>query len=68
MRASWKWIVFTIQTCLLHQKATTDDGAHTMIGVILQFAFIHLVAGGILWAKWAIIELPHLRCLAVDLS
>lgn len=55
----WQWIVSTIQTRLLHQKATKDDGSHTMIGVILLFVFIHLVAGGILWAKWAIIELPH---------
>ena len=55
----WQWIVSTIQTRLLHQKATKDDGSHTMIGVIILFVFIHLVAGGILWARWAIIELPH---------
>ncbi len=55
----WQWIVSTIQTRLLRQKATRDDGSHTMIGVIVLFAFIHLVAGGILWARWAIIELPH---------
>lgn len=55
----WQWIVSTIQTRLLHQKATKDDGSHTMIGVIVLFALIHVVAGGILWAKWAIIELPH---------
>ena len=55
----WQWIVSTIQTRLLHQKATKDDGSHTMIGVSVLFVLIHVVAGGILWAKWAIVELPH---------
>jgi len=53
----WSWIVGTIQTRLLHQKATRDDGSHTLVGVGLLFVLIHVLAGGILWARWAIVEL-----------
>lgn len=53
----WQWIMVTIQTRMLHRKATRDDGSQTMIGVILLFVLIHLLAGGILWARWAIVEL-----------
>ena len=52
----WSWIVGTIQTRLLKRKATRDDGSHTMIGVGVLFVLIHLLAGGILWARWAIVE------------
>lgn len=52
----WSWIVGTIQTKLLHRKATRDDGSHTMIGVGVLFVLIHLLAGGVLWARWAIVE------------
>ena len=52
----WSWIVATIQTRLLNRKATRDDGSHTMIGVGVLFVLIHLLAGGILWARWAIVE------------
>ncbi len=52
----WSWIVGTIQTRLLKRKATRDDGSHTMIGVGVLFVLIHLLAGGVLWARWAIVE------------
>ena len=52
----WSWIVGTIQTKLLHRKATRDDGSHTMIGVGLLFVLMHLLAAGIRWARWAIVE------------
>ena len=52
----WPWIVGTVQTKLLHGKATRDDGSHTMIGVGLLFVLIHILAAGILWARWAIVE------------
>ncbi len=52
----WSWIVATIQTKLLHRQATRDDGSHTMIGVGVLFVLIHLLAGGVLWARWAIVE------------
>jgi hypothetical protein len=52
----WSWVVCTIQTRLLKRKATRDDGSHTMMGVGLLFVLIHLLAGGILWARWAIVE------------
>ncbi len=52
----WPWIVATIQTKLLRVKATRDDGSQTMIGVGLLIVIIHILAGGILWARWAITE------------
>ncbi len=52
----WPWIVATIQTKLLRGRATRDDGSHTMIGVGLLFVIIHILAAGILWARWAITE------------
>lgn len=53
----WAWIVATIQTRLLGRKATRDDGSHTMIGVGVLFGLIHVLAAGILWARWAIVEM-----------
>lgn len=52
----WAWIVATIQTRFLNRKATKDDGTHTMVGVGFLFVLIHIVAAGILWARWAIVE------------
>lgn len=53
----WSWIVATVQTRFLRRKATRDDGSHTMIGVGVLFVFIHILAAGILWARWAIVEI-----------
>lgn len=53
----WAWIVATVQTRFLKHKATKDDGSHTMIGVGVLFVLIHIVAAGILWARWAIVEI-----------
>ncbi len=52
----WPWIVATVQTRILKWKATRDDGSHTMIGVGMLFVLIHLLAAGVLWARWAIVE------------
>lgn len=52
----WSWVIGTVQTRLLRRRATQDDGTHTMIGVGVLFILIHLLAGGILWARWAIVE------------
>lgn len=47
----WAWICGVVSTRLLKRKARKDDGSHTLIGVGLIVAIVHLLIGGILVAK-----------------
>lgn len=47
----WSWIMGVVTTRLLGRKAERDTGAHTLIGVGLLLAILHLLAVGCL-AAW----------------
>lgn len=51
----WKWVCGVISTRFLGRKADKDDGTQTLLGVCLLAAFIHLLLGGILLAKIALV-------------
>lgn len=51
----WAWICGVVATRLLGIKATRDDGSHTLIGVGLLVFLVHLVIGGIFFAKLALV-------------
>lgn len=47
----WSWIMGVVTTRFLHRKAGPDTGAHTLIGVGLLLAILHLLAIGCI-AAW----------------
>jgi hypothetical protein len=51
----WSWIMGVITTRLLGRKATRDNGSHTLIGVGLLLAILHVLALGCL-AAWMSLE------------
>lgn len=51
----WSWIMGVVTTRLLGKKAERDTGAHTLIGVGLLLAVLHLLAIGCL-AAWMSLE------------
>ena len=51
----WAWICGVVATRLLGRKAGRDDGTHTLIGVGVIVFLIHLLMGGILVARMALV-------------
>lgn len=51
----WDWIIGVVSTKYLRRKSGKDDGSHTLLGVGLIVLLVHLLAGGILAAKVAMI-------------
>ncbi|MFO0916829.1 MAG: hypothetical protein U0872_00740 [Planctomycetaceae bacterium] len=51
----WDWICGVVATRLLHRKAGKDDGSYTLIGVGILVLLVHLLAGGILAARMALV-------------
>jgi hypothetical protein len=51
----WTWICGVIATRLLGRKPGKDDGSHTLLGVGVIVVLVHLLAGGILLAKLALV-------------
>jgi hypothetical protein len=52
----WSWIMGVVTTRFLGRKPVRDSGAHTLIGVGLLLAILHLLALGCLAARMSLIS------------
>ena len=51
----WTWICGVVSTRLFGLKPGKDDGSHTLVGVGVLVLLVHLLAGGILGARVALV-------------
>lgn len=51
----WAWICGVVATRFFGRKAGADDGSHTLLGVGIIVVLVHLLVGGILAAKVALV-------------
>ena len=51
----WEWVYGVVATRLVGRKAGKDEGSHTLVGVGVIVILVHLLAGGILAAKFALV-------------
>ncbi len=51
----WAWICGVVATRLIGRKPGKDDGSHTLLGVGVIVFLVHLLAGGILLARVALV-------------
>jgi len=50
----WSWIMGVIETRFLGRKGSRDNGSHTLIGVGLLLAILHLLAFGCVAAQMSL--------------
>jgi len=50
----WNWVCSVSNSLIRRRSRVRDDGGRTLLGVALLIAILHLVAAGLLWAKFSL--------------
>jgi hypothetical protein len=50
----WNWVCSVSNSLISRRSHARDDGERTLLGVALLIAILHLVAAGLLWAKFSL--------------
>lgn len=50
----WNWVCSISNSLIRRRSPGSDDGGRTLLGVALLIVILHLVAAGLLWAKFSL--------------